>query len=154
MYLRPELPEIIKYLGQFINSNIYSIFVLTNICLCVNINISTNRTYVLNGGFNMSKSRRVDLRIVIYLSIILLSIIILLGIIRNVTASAAHDDSRQLTCTSHYISDSDTLWSIANEYYTDEYDSIQEYVEVIKRTNNLTSDVIYKGAYLIIPYYI
>ena len=102
----------------------------------------------------MTISRRVNFKIITYLSVILISVIILFGIIRNVTASAAHDRSRQLTCKSVYVDDNDTLWSIAEEYYTDEYNDIKEYVNAIMETNNLSSDVIFKGSYLIIPYYI
>ncbi len=47
----------------------------------------------------------------------------------------------------------DTLWSIAAKYYTEEYKSIQNYIEVIKESNSLKSDTIHSGCYLIVPYY-
>lgn len=52
-----------------------------------------------------------------------------------------------------YISADDTLWSIAEENMTEEYDSINEYIKEVKEINNLSSDKIYCGATLIIPYY-
>lgn len=52
------------------------------------------------------------------------------------------------------ISDSDTLWSIA-EMYRDEahYASVQEYIREVKQINSLSSDAIYADAHLIVPYY-
>ena len=51
------------------------------------------------------------------------------------------------------IQKGDTLWSIANEYADEHYKSKNEYVQEVKRMNNLTSDHIKSGYYLIIPYY-
>lgn len=48
----------------------------------------------------------------------------------------------------------DSLWSIAEEYMSEEYDSIDEYIAEVKQINNITSDKIYRGATLVIPYYI
>lgn len=81
------------------------------------------------------------------------TVIILLGIIRNVKASALPGPAGQLTCTSVRVEQGDTLWSIAREYYTDDYDSFEEYIDVIKKTNNMTTDRLYKGCYIIVPHY-
>ena len=54
--------------------------------------------------------------------------------------------------TSVRIEPGDTLWEIASETMTSEYDSVPEYVEVLKRMNNLTSDEIQAGQNLIIAY--
>ena len=50
------------------------------------------------------------------------------------------------------IQPGDTLWDIAEETMTSEYDSIPEYVEVLKEMNALESDRIEAGQYLIIAY--
>lgn len=52
------------------------------------------------------------------------------------------------------ISDSDTLWAIA-ETYMDEshYDSVQAYIREVMQINRLTSDAIYADTHLIVPYY-
>lgn len=50
------------------------------------------------------------------------------------------------------IQPGDTLWSIAEDTMTSEYDSVSEYVEVLKDMNGLTSDNIQSGANLIIAY--
>ena len=51
------------------------------------------------------------------------------------------------------IKKGDTLWSIAQKYYTHEYNSIDEYILEIKRSNRLVSDTIHAGQYIIIPFF-
>ncbi len=48
------------------------------------------------------------------------------------------------------IQSGDTLWDIARDNMTDEYDSIDEYIRSIKDINSLESDFIQSGQYLII----
>ncbi len=52
------------------------------------------------------------------------------------------------------VSDSDTLWSIAETYMDEEhYDSVSEYIREVMRINSLKNDAIYADAHLIVPYY-
>ncbi|MDE7298515.1 MAG: LysM peptidoglycan-binding domain-containing protein, partial [Lachnospiraceae bacterium] len=51
------------------------------------------------------------------------------------------------------IEPGDSLWSIAQEYYSAECGSFSDYVAEIKRSNGLKGDTIHTGAYLIVPYY-
>ncbi len=55
--------------------------------------------------------------------------------------------------TSIVIQKGDSLWSIAEEYMTDEYDGIEEYIWEIRRVNHICGDRIYAGQYLAIPRY-
>lgn len=48
----------------------------------------------------------------------------------------------------------DSLWSIASEHMSEEYESVQDYVREIKSLNGLGSDEIHAGRFLLIPYYI
>ena len=68
----------------------------------------------------------------------------------------AAEEEKQLckSYTSIEIRPGDSLWSIASEYMTDDYDSIQEYVRDIKSLNGLGSDEIHAGKFLLVPYYI
>lgn len=50
------------------------------------------------------------------------------------------------------IHEGDTLWGIAEQYMTDDYDSIEEYVRALKVMNNLNSDAIQAGEKLMIAY--
>ena len=52
-----------------------------------------------------------------------------------------------------YITQGDTLWSIAEANMDEHYSSQKEYINEVKRMNSLTSDHIVCGSYLIIPYF-
>lgn len=70
----------------------------------------------------------------------------------------ANDNVQQLSYKyykSIEITKGDTLWSIANDYFDPiHYKSTLEYVKEVKKMNNMTSDDIITGSYIIIPYYI
>lgn len=66
-------------------------------------------------------------------------------------AGATTHNVKYYTCIS--IEADDTLWSIADTYITDEYNSIKDYIDEVKSINNLSSDKIYYGATLVVPYY-
>lgn len=55
--------------------------------------------------------------------------------------------------TSITIEQGDSLWSIAEEYKTDQYESTQEYIDELVLVNNLTSETIHAGQHLMIAYY-
>ena len=46
----------------------------------------------------------------------------------------------------------DTLWTIAEEYMTDDYESVEEYISALKEINNLSGDKILSGDKLIVAY--
>lgn len=50
------------------------------------------------------------------------------------------------------IEKGDTLWEIAEQYLTDDYTSVQEYVYALKEMNNMNSDLIFAGDKLIVAY--
>lgn len=72
----------------------------------------------------------------------------------NFTEHAKAADSSTLTYISVPISSDDTLWSIAKEYYTDDFGSIKSYIKEIKRCNSLSTDDIYAGCNIVVPVYI
>ena len=47
----------------------------------------------------------------------------------------------------------DSLWSIAEDNITPGFEDIKEYIQAIKECNQLTSDQINYGNYLLVPYY-
>ena len=51
------------------------------------------------------------------------------------------------------IEEGDTLWGIAEEYMSDEYDSVQEYIAELKEINQLMTDDIQSANYLTVVYY-
>lgn len=84
-------------------------------------------------------------------------LIITCSISMNSFRSNAKDDSTKVSYKyykSISVANTDTLWSIAEQYMdTEHYDSISDYIQEVKSVNNLTDDVIHYGEYLIIPYY-
>lgn len=70
------------------------------------------------------------------------------------TASARELDSGRVKYyTSIQIHTGDSLWSIAEEYISEEYHSVPEYIEELKRVNHLKNDTIHSGKYLVVSYY-
>lgn len=56
--------------------------------------------------------------------------------------------------TSVYIEKGDSLWTIAEKFYTEENVSMKEYINEIKKCNHLADNEIKEGQYLIVPYYV
>ncbi len=83
-----------------------------------------------------------------------LLLIIVSLLIFSKTVTAEGDRDRIKIVASIEIKKGDTLWTIAEDYMTDDYDNINEYILEIKRSNSLSTDTIHTGHYLIVPYYV
>lgn len=55
--------------------------------------------------------------------------------------------------TSIKIENGDTLWSIAERYISNEYESIYDYIRELKKMNNLSNDNIVAGENITVAYY-
>ena len=55
--------------------------------------------------------------------------------------------------TSIQIEEEDTLWSIADSYANEDYQSKSEYIAEVKQLNQIDEDQIHSGQHLLIPYY-
>ena len=71
----------------------------------------------------------------------------------NESAAAAQKDPACKYYKSILIEKGDTLWTIAERYISEEYASKTNYIEEVKHMNNLRTDEIHAGNYLVIPYY-
>lgn len=86
-------------------------------------------------------------------------IVIALSVFLSDRLVSAHDnaDSHSSDRPKYYksiqIKAGDTLWQIAEQNMSNEYDSITDYILEVKRINNLASDNIQSSQYLMIPYY-
>ena len=88
--------------------------------------------------------------------IILLLMIAFVSVVKTVVQSSSivnAETKRELHCVSVCVDSNDTLWSLAEEYYSDEYNSIDNLIHEIKTINHMGSDQVNVGNYIIIPYY-
>lgn len=80
--------------------------------------------------------------------------ILLIGcVIAQAKAPEQNMNNRAKCYKSIEIQPGDTLWSIAGEYMTDEYSSVDAYVKEVKEINGFNGNTIYEGCYLMVPYY-
>ncbi|MDF2944679.1 MAG: hypothetical protein K0S01_3537 [Herbinix sp.] len=70
------------------------------------------------------------------------------------TVTAQRNVDRAKLVTSIEVKKGDSLWSIASEFMTDEYDDMNEYIKEIKDSNGMDSDDIHVGNFIIVPYYV
>ena len=69
------------------------------------------------------------------------------------TADASNDSRMEYRIASVQIQSGDTLWAIAEKYYTKEFSNVRSYVKEIKRMNGMQDDILYAGGYILVPYY-
>lgn len=86
-------------------------------------------------------------------AMVLLVVVLLSVAFITKTVTAQRSAERSKLIVSVEIEKGDTLWSIASEYMSDEYDDMNKYIKEIKDTNGMVSDDIHIGNYIIVPYY-
>ena len=77
---------------------------------------------------------------------------LIFGIVNTASAKEEPATTKMVTCIT--VESGDTLWNIAEDYYSEEYSDIFTYIEEIKETNQMFDDNIIAGDTLIIPYYV
>ena len=63
------------------------------------------------------------------------------------------NDGREKRFTSIQVKEGDSLWSIAEERMSREYDSIDDYIQEVCYTNHIYDQKITADMYLVVPYY-
>lgn len=73
----------------------------------------------------------------------------------NFTAvdTKAEEPARYKYYASVYVDREDTLWSISEEYITDEYATIPELIDEIRTINHIQGDKVAYGDIISVPYY-
>jgi hypothetical protein len=113
--------------------------------------------------YNNLMSRTVSRRVIsfikryqymVMIGILAICVTIISIIMISTHVSAKKLTEREKTVVSIKIEKGDTLWSIASEHITDEYNDIHTYIKEIMKSNGLTSDTIHEGRYIIVPYYV
>lgn len=109
--------------------------------------IRKSRLIVIVKAF-LNKNRAAIIACLLLLCSIILSLCLL-----TTPVTAEKYIEREKIVTSVKIERGQSLWSIASQYITDEYKDMNTYIEEIKASNGLTSDIIHEGQYIIVPYY-
>lgn len=104
-------------------------------------------------NINVKKLDKANLKRVLLVILSISIFVLLVFYFSSVYVSADKPATREKKVTSLRIENGDTLWSIAQEYRTEEYDDINEYIDEIKASNGLFTDAIHEGSYIIVPYY-
>ena len=108
------------------------------------------------------KNKRKNRRNIFHSGIISLILIIMCSCYFGSFFSSAHDEitvneiKKEKYYKSIEIEEGDSIWKIASDNMSNEYDSIYEYISEILSINNmniLTADHIQEGDYLTIAYY-
>lgn len=103
------------------------------------------------------RSRKDVVRIqkaIIFITLVIIAVItVSVCLFSSVKAQAAPADVTYKFYTSVEIQSGDTLWNIASDYYTDDYEDFASYIEEICEINHISCDEIHAGQYLTIPYY-
>ncbi len=99
----------------------------------------------------IQKVRNQRKEVLLFFFIILIAVIIVLCV--TIKANAYQNNNKSIQVKSIMIESGDTLWDIASEHYSDDYDSIEDYIIAIKECNHIASDKICAGGYLVVPYY-
>lgn len=68
-------------------------------------------------------------------------------------ASSEEEVRKYKYYTSVIVENGETLWEIAKEHSGEEFSSLNDYIAEVKSINRLTTDKIYAGEELIVPYY-
>lgn len=99
----------------------------------------------------MKEKKNLAVSILVILSILIISI----TVVSKTVIASNQSVERSKVITSIQIERGDTLWDIADRYYTEEeYNDVSEYISEIKKCNGLSSDTIHEGQYLIVPHFI
>ena len=98
--------------------------------------------------YHLNKKRIWKFAIAVLLLVVVFSVFF---ITKTVTAQRSMD--RMKLVTTIEVKKGDTLWSIASDYFTDEYNDMNEYIDEIKDSNRMVSDEIHAGNYIIVPYF-
>lgn len=80
-------------------------------------------------------------------------IVLLSGMLTVTIVASKKPANCEKYVTAVYIESGDSLWTIAERFYTEQNSSMKDYIREIKECNHLSSNQIRQGQYLIIPYY-
>ena len=114
----------------------------------------TGRIYDKHQSNTFLTKRKIVILVIAFILVLLAGFGPLSGIFQS--GSSFVEANHQLTDMKYkviQIEEGDSLWSIAKENIDPGFSDIYEYIREIRRCNQLDSDRITSGNYLMIPYY-
>lgn len=94
-------------------------------------------------------------RMMTIVSVMIISVCVLLFGSAFASAHGTADDS--LVSRKYYksivVNEGDSMWTIAGQYQSEEYQSRQEYIDEVMEINQMKSTTLYENQKLIVPYY-
>ena len=102
------------------------------------------------GKRNKSIKKRPCFSLILSFHLVIMLLTYMFGLPNNFVKADSVD--KPVYIDSRIVKSGETLWSIAKSYDSVYYKNTKEYVDAIKKCNNLYSDEIYAGTSLIIPY--
>ena len=108
---------------------------------------------------SLIRKSRIRKNIIRLTAVLVIFAAIVTGVFMVAGSAVRTDASDTRIGTKYYrsivINYGDTLWSLADEYMDPAvYSGHKEYIDEVKKINNLKSDRIKHGAHLIVPYYV
>lgn len=98
------------------------------------------------------QQRRRQRRLVSVLAVIVAAVAVIILCTGFFVKPATDQKTAYTYFTEVRVGRNESLWTIAQRYYTEECGSISEYLEDVKNINSMQDDRIYYGEYLTIPY--
>lgn len=114
---------------------------------------------IIERGQKSQEQHRIRRRQVRQRELLICAAVLIIGInlcglmMMNVFANSASDFGKVPCYASIRIENGDSLWSIAARYAKSSPMDVGEYVQELKRMNQLTDDTIHAGHYLTVVYY-
>lgn len=99
------------------------------------------------------EGKRSRLKSIAILGLILVVAVVSMCFLGARETVGAADAGRYKYYTHIVVGQGDSLWDIAGEYMTKEYDGRKAYIAELRSINRLDSDTIYAGQMIIVPYY-
>lgn len=109
-----------------------------------------DRSYIRKMERTKQVKRQIMILVMTFIAVIILAV--LFGSFFS-KANSNTDQSEYKYYTTIQVSNGDTLTKIAQKYYDDHYDTLEDYIEEVKEMNHLKDDLIKSGQYLLVPYY-
>lgn len=92
-------------------------------------------------------------RIILFIILMAVALLISGGLFAKSRSVVDANDGREKRFTSIQVKKGDSLWSIAKEHISDEYESLDQYIDEVCETNHIYDRMITEDMYLVIPYY-